>query len=355
MKTPINHISRKLFILSVALLLFVPPAEGARKIIERIIARVNNKIITLTQYRKQEEDLRKQLAQVSKGGDYQAKFEKAKKDLLRDLIDQALLVQKAQDLDISVDTRLVKYLDGVRQRLGLDSMEALEEAAVKDGISWQDYREGVIRQLLTQEVMYREVRSRIVISRQDIRQHYEDHKKDYNRSEEARLDQIMISKKDRNPAVARKIAEEVLKKIKEEQDFAVLANKYSDHSTAPLGGDTGWFLRGTMSPEFEKLAFELPIGETSGILDMGDEFRIVKVANRHEAGIASFEEMEPIISDQMYMEKMQPDLRKFLVKLRQESHIKLIQGYVDTGAVLKDASSRRGGNRIINEAIGNRN
>lgn len=328
----INPTARAIFALSVALLFLVLPAPGARKIVERIIARVNNEIITLSHYRQQEEELRQRFAKESNGGNFEAEFEKEKKNLLRDMIDETLLVQRAQDRDVSVDTRLVRHLDDLRQKLGLESMEALEEAAKAQGLSWEDYREGISRQLMTQEIMYREVRSRIIISRQEVREYYEEHKKEYDRPEEARLQQIMISMKDRNPAVARKIAEEVLKKIKEEEDFANLARKYSDHSTAPLGGNTGWFRRGTMSPEFEKLAFELPVGETSDILTMGDELRIVRVADRHEAGIASFEEMEPRITDRLYMVKMEPDLRKFLVKLRQESHIRLIQGYVDTGA-----------------------
>lgn len=328
----INPTAQGIFALGVALLFLVLPAQGARKIVERIIARVNNEIITLSQYRQQEEELRQQFAKESNGGNYQAKFEEAKKDLLRDLIDETLLVQRAKDRDVSVDTRLVKHLDDLRQQLGLDSMEALEEAAKEQGLSWEDYRESVSRQLMTQEVLYQEVRSRIIVSRQEVRQYYEEHKEEYDRPEEARLQQIMISTEDRNPAVARKIAEEVLKKIKEEEDFGNLARKYSDHTTAPLGGDTGWFRRGTMSPEFEKLAFELPVGETSDILTTGKDLRIVKVADRHEAGIASFEDMEPRITDRLYMKKMQPDLRKFLVKLRRESHIRLIQGYVDTGA-----------------------
>ena len=332
----------RIFSLGLALLFLGVPAQGARKIVERIIARVNNEIITLSRYRKQEEALRQQFAKASNGADYLPKFEEARKTLLRDLIDETLLVQRAKDRDISVDTRLVKYLDNLRQQLGLESMEDLEGAAQEQGLSWEDYRESVTRQLMTEEVIYREVRSRIIISRAEVREFYEAHKEEFNRPEEARLEQIMISTKDRDPRVAQEIAEEVLKKIKEGEDFANLARKYSDHATAASGGDTGWFRRGTMSPEFEKLAFELPLGETSEILTTGNELRIVKVGDRHEAGIAGFEEMEPRITERMYRVKIEPELREFLSKLRRESHIRIIQGYVDTGAPPEEPRLRAG-------------
>ena len=326
----------KLLALGVVLLSLAVPAQSRRKIIERIVARVNGEIITLSQIKETTEQLKAEAAKNPDSLNAQKQFEEAKKNLLRDRIDEALLVQKAKDLGVNVDTQVIKYLDQLREDFSLETIEDLQDMADNQGIPWEDFRERITRQYMTREVIWREVRSRIIISREEVRKYYVENKEQYRRDEEANLLQIMISLKDREPEEAEKIAQEVLKKIEEEEDFATLARKYSDHSTASAGGDTGWFKRGTMNAEFEKLAFELPVGETSGILRTEEDLRIVQVAGRHEAGIAGFEEMESQITEFLYAKEMQPEVRAYLTRLRKESYIRIIQGYVDAGAAPED-------------------
>lgn len=326
----------KLLALGVVLLSLAVPAQSRRKIIERIVARVNGEIITLSQIKETTEQLKADAAKNPDSLKAQTQFEEAKKNLLRDRIDEALLVQKAKDLGVNIDTQVIKYLDQLREEFSLETIEDLQDMADKQGIPWEDFRERITRQYMTREVIWREVRSRIIISREEVRKYYVENKEKYRRDEEANLLQIMISLKDREGEEAEMIAQEVLKKIEEEEDFADLARKYSDHSTASAGGDTGWFKRGTMNAEFEKLAFELPVGETSGILRTEEDLRIVKVDGRHEAGIASFEEMESQITEFLYAKEMQPEVRAYLTRLRKESYIRIIQGYVDSGAAPED-------------------
>ena len=326
----------KLLALGVVLLSLAVPAQSRRKIIERIVARVNGEIITLSQIKETTEQLKAEAAKNPDSLKAQKQFEEAKKNLLRDRIDEALLVQKAKDLGVNVDTQVIKYLDQLREDFSLETIEDLQDMTDRQGIPWEDFRERITRQYMTREVIWREVRSRIVISREEVRKYYMENKEQYQRDEEANLLQIMISLKDREPEEAEKIAQEVLKKIEEEEDFAALARKYSDHSTASAGGNTGWFKRGTMSAAFEKLAFELPVGETSGILHTEEDLRIVKVAGQHEAGIAGFGEMESQITEFLYAKEMQPKVRVYLTRLRKESYIRIIQGYVDAGAAPED-------------------
>ena len=83
----------------------------------------------------------------------QTEFKEQQKDLLRGLIDQSLLVQRAKDMGISVETDLIKRLDEVRKQNGLASMEELEKAVEGSGIAWEDYKTQIRNGLLTQEVM----------------------------------------------------------------------------------------------------------------------------------------------------------------------------------------------------------
>ena len=109
------------------------------------------------------------------------------------MIDQQLLLQKASDLGISADTELVKRLDDLRQQMHADSMEEMEKAAQAQGISFEDFKQNLKNNLLTQKVIGQEVGGHITVSNQDIQQYYDQHKTEMDRPEEVRLSEILIS------------------------------------------------------------------------------------------------------------------------------------------------------------------
>ena len=148
-----------------------PALQGA-KIVERIIARVNNEIITQRAYEKEQEKLRQQLAQQYSGAELEAQFKEQSKNLLRDLIDQSLMVQKAKDDDINVETDVVKQLDDIRKKNNFATLEDLETEVTKIGVNYEDFKDQIRRNLLMQEVISREVGSRIQVSRDDARKYF---------------------------------------------------------------------------------------------------------------------------------------------------------------------------------------
>ncbi len=142
------------------------PTLGRAKIIERIIARVNSEIITEHQYQEEQDNLRRQLSEQYSGADLDAQFREQSKNLLRDMIDRSLMVQKAKDLDINVETDVIKRLDEIRKENKLATLEDLETAVEKEGLNYEDYKDGFRRELLMREVISREVGSRIQLSRE---------------------------------------------------------------------------------------------------------------------------------------------------------------------------------------------
>ena len=157
-------------IVSMALVAGVGSATlGSARIVERIIARVNSEIITQRTYDQEKEKLREQLAQQYSGAELEAQFREQSKDLLRDLIDQSLMVQKAKDDDINVETDVIKQLDGIRKKNNLATLEDLETAVEKEGLNYEDFKDQLRRDLLMKEVIGREVGSRIQMSREEAR------------------------------------------------------------------------------------------------------------------------------------------------------------------------------------------
>lgn len=309
-------------------------------VVEMIIARVNNEIVSNSELERQKKQLRSELAQQYSSTELERVFQEREKDLLRDLIDQSLLVQRAKDLGLSAETDVVKRLDRIRQDNNLATLEDLEKEVQRQGISFEDFKNNIRNNILTQMVISREVGQRIMITREEVRQYYEQHKQEMAQPEQVHLREILLSTEGKEaPAVAEleTKAREVLARAKKGEDFVELAKKNSDGPTAKDGGDIGFFERGRMSKEIEQIAFGLKVGEVSDIIRTRYGFLILKVEEHTQAGIPPFEKVEPRINEILYYQRVQPALRVYLTRLREESYIDIRPGYADTGASAKQS------------------
>jgi peptidyl-prolyl cis-trans isomerase SurA len=302
-------------------------------VVERIIARVNNEIITQRQFERERDKLRQQLAQQYGGADLDAKVRDYSKDLLRDLIDQSLMVQKAKDLDINVETDVIKRLDEIRRSMKLESLEDLQKEVEKEGLLWEDFKDGIRRNLLMREVIGREVGRTIIISREDARKYFEAHKQDFASPAGVVLSQILISEEKRKPEEAEQRAKAALAELKAGQKWAEVVRKYSDDSaTSEGGGNIGFMKDGTLAPTINEAIAKLDVNEFSDVIPIKGGFIILKVLDRRHQGIPAFEEAEQRVMETLYNQQMEPAMRKFLADLRRDSYVYLAPGYVDTGA-----------------------
>jgi peptidyl-prolyl cis-trans isomerase SurA len=325
-----------------------PPSDT---VVEEIVARVNNNIVTRADMRKAREQL---YAEAHQQTDQIAAEQDAKeheKDLLRDLIDQQLLLEKAQELGITADTELVKRLDDLRKQMHADSMEDLEKAAQAQGISFEDFKQNMKNNILTQRVIGQEVGGHITVTSQDIQQYYDQHKSELDHPEQVRLSEILIStqttpavKNDKGEttlpetaspeaiAQAQEKANQVYAMLQKGAKFDELAKKYSSGPTASVGGDLEYFKRGTLSKELETQVFSLKPGEYTQPTRTNQGFVILKVTEHQNGGVPPLKDVETQVQEQVYMVKMQPALRDYLTKLREEAYIDIKPGYLDTGA-----------------------
>jgi peptidyl-prolyl cis-trans isomerase SurA len=339
---------RKILLLTPALLLALFAfADGT--VIEDIIARVNNQIITRTEFNRAKEQTASELKQQSVS-ETDPKFKERDKDVLRDLIDQQLLLEKGKDLGITGDTELVKRLDEMRKQMNLASLEDLEKAAQQQGVSFEDFKQNIRNNIITQQVIGSEVGRNLKISQQETQDFYNKHKPELERPEAVHLEEILVSTQppqnqqdaNKNPDAAQEDpaklqaaeqkANQLLKDIRGGAKFEEVAKKSSDGPTASQGGDLGIFKRGELAKELEDKTFSMKPGEVSDVIRTKQGFLILKVAEHYSAGIPPLNEVEPQIQEQIYMQKLQPALRTFLTKLREQAYIDIKPGFVDTGA-----------------------
>jgi peptidyl-prolyl cis-trans isomerase SurA len=319
----------------------LPPVLSADTVVEEIIARINNQIVTRTEYVRSKDQL-KQEAQQQDPANADKIVAERDKDVLRDLIDQQLLLDKGKDLGITADTEVIKRLDEMRKEMKLESMEDLEKAAVGQGISFEDFKQNLKNQIITQQVISKEVGSRMNISKEELQKFYDDHKSQMERPEQIRLSELLIStdKKGKEAptedpqvlAAAQAKADGLLAQIRKGAAFDETAKKNSDGPTAAQGGDLGYFKRGALAKELEDKTFAMKPGEVSDVIRTRQGFVILKVTEHQQAGVPPLNEIEPKVQDAIYMEKLQPALRAYLQHLREDAFIDIKPGYVDTGA-----------------------
>jgi peptidyl-prolyl cis-trans isomerase SurA len=313
-----------------------PALTGEGKVVEEIIARVNNQIITSSELEKARSAAVEEAQQECSGRctpeQLQVAVEDRQKFALRDLIDQSLLAQRGKDMGVNVESDVVKQLDQIRIQNKFDTIEKLESAVTKEGLNWDDFKNNIRNKFLTQEVIRREVGSHITIGREDAMKYYEEHKKEFVKPEQVALRALEIStegKKESDLPDLKKKAEDMLRRIKDGEDFATLAKRFSDGATAQQGGFLGVYKRGELSKQLEDQVFAMKKNQLTDVIETKQGYLILQVLERYEAGEQPFEKVENEIMDHLYSERMEPALREYLKTLREQSYVVVKPGYQD--------------------------
>lgn len=315
----------------------VKRAEGANgKTIEEIIARVNNEIITRSDYERArasaEEDAKQECAGKCTPEQLQTDIEDRQKNVLRDLIDQSLLVQRGKDMGISVEPEVIKRLDQIRIQNNLASMEDLEKAVSSQGVNWEDFKNNIRNGVLTQRVIGSEVGSHITIAKDEIKKYYDEHQKEFVRPEQVALREIEVAtegKKESELPDLKKKAETALQRVKDGEDFAEIAKRLSDGSTAKQGGFLGVYKRGELSKQLEDVVFKMKKNELTDVMDTKQGYLVLQVMEHYDEGMQPLTKVENEITDKLYSTRMEPALRNYLKTLREQSYVVIKPGYQD--------------------------
>jgi peptidyl-prolyl cis-trans isomerase SurA len=318
-----------------------PPAitpNGA--VVEDVIARVNDQIITRSEYERSEQGL---LADAKQAGATPADFEDRLHNLLRDMIDQQLLLSKGKELGITGDAETIRQLDEIRKQNHLDSMEALERAASQQGVNFEDFKQHIRNTAITQQVVRDEVGRRLNMTHASEEAYYNAHKADFTVPESVHLSEILIptpeNATDAQLAAAQAKADAVEAKLKAGAVFADLAKTASGGPTASAGGDLGDFKRGTLGDVLEKASFSLPAGGNTAPIRTRQGYVILHVDSHTAAGVPPLSAVEPQVEQAIYVEQLQPALRAYLTKARQDAYIDIKPGFIDTGSPTRNKAS----------------
>jgi peptidyl-prolyl cis-trans isomerase SurA len=321
---------------------FDPKAESSPfggNVVEERVAQVNDQIINTSDYNRSAAQLDQEARQQ---GWTEQELENHKRDLLRDLIDQQLLLSKGKDLDITGETELVRRLDDIRKQNHLDSMEELEKAASSQGVSYEDFKQNIRNGIITQQVIRDEVGRHIQMTQAELQKYYQQHLSDFTQPESVRLSEILVpvqtsGDETANLAAAKAKADDLDAKIKGGASFADLAKANSAGSTAAQGGDLGIYTRGKLAKQLEDATFALDAGKATQPIRTRQGYVILKVTEHTPGGTQPLASVRPQVEEAAFMSQMQPKLREYLAKLRQNAYIDVRPGYADTAAVRNES------------------
>jgi parvulin-like peptidyl-prolyl isomerase len=319
-------------------LAFAPSSVAqAPVVVEQIIAKVNGDIITRTEV----ERLRRQTeAEFQQRRATPQQIEAALKErephLLRDKIDELLLIQRGKELNINVDQEVTKYIAGIQLENKIADPEKFQEWVRQQiGISFEDFRAEVKNGMLRQRVIGQEVGSRISVPRAEIEEFYEKHKSSFVRQEQIFLREILVStvgKDAAGKAAAEKKVKDVAARAKRGERFHELVRDNSDAESAKEGGSLGAWKRGELDPKIEALVWDKPKGHVTDPIEVPAGWLLLRVDEIFKDGQATLEEVENEIRDRLFMPRFQPKIREYLTHLRGDAFLEIREGFVDTGA-----------------------
>lgn len=336
--------SKRFLLLSAASLLAASLPAADVRVMEEIVAKVNGDIITRTELERSRNNMAQDLQQRgAKPPQLEELLKEREKDILRDRIDQLLLVQKGKELTINVDAEISKMMAEIQSQCAKTDARCVDpdrfQAFVREntGMSFEDYKAERRNEMLTQRVVRQEVGRLINIPKAEVEKYYEEHKTDFVRKDQIFLSEIFVSTAGKDAAgiaASEKKARELIARVKKGERFGELARDNSDNpETARNFGEIGGQVKTDLSSLIIEATWDKAKGYvTDPALKLEGGFLILRVDEHHKPGQAELEEVQNMINEKLYMERFQPKIREYLTQLRQDAFLEIKEGFVDSSA-----------------------
>jgi parvulin-like peptidyl-prolyl isomerase len=308
---------RRLFVL--VLLPSLVPGGAAAEIIERVVAKVNGQIITLSEFQSRQIGAA-QGARVDPQN-VGAFLRQNNARILQEAIDEILILQKAEDSGIQAPPQWVEEsIEGIRKDNNISSDEQFQEALAREGLTLAELRKNIENGVVRRIMMEREIRPKIEATDTELRAEYEKLKAtEFTKPATVTLQEILVSEEAGGAAAARQVAE----KAKAGEDFAALVKTYSSSASRANGGDLGQLAQGEINPDIEKVAFALPVGGVSDPVPVEGGHRIVKVTAKTAGSTTPYEAAKDRVHDRLMMARFEKAYEAYVQDLRKTASIEL--------------------------------
>jgi len=298
------------------------PASAGR-LIDRILVRVNSRIITQSQL-----DMRIDQTTRDAGGmpTDPAKLDELRRSTMEELVNEALLEDRARDLDIvTSDADVEDQIKRLKEQNNVTTDDEFEKALAASGLTVERLRDQLKRTFTVQRVVGREVNSKVDLSDDALRLIYEREKETWRVSERAHIAEILISKGEdaATRASAERRANEASQKLAAGAKFEDVVRDYSEGATKARGGDLGVISKGDLAPEIDRVVFSLPAGGVSDPIGTRYGWHIVKLIEKFPVSYRPFADVRADLLKREQETQFQKKLAEYLDKLKKEAVIRV--------------------------------
>jgi len=292
------------------------------KIVDRIVAQVNDDIITQSEIDKAKAQIREELASQYAGE--QLEMEMKRRDVLEELIRKKLMLQKATELGFGsgIDLEVSNWIEQLRKENNIKDMETFERILEQQrGTTLAAFREDVKREMIIQNLKGYFVDSKITLLTEEIERYYKDHIKNFSSPEEVSLSEIIV------PATAdgqgESLANEYRKRALQGESFATLASQYSKGPTAGKGGTIGTMDVSKLTADIAKAVAEVKEGDVSQVVKIPEGYAIFRVDARKASVARPFDEVKNAIKNMLWQQRYAPEFERFIAQLKEDAYIQI--------------------------------
>ena len=318
---------KNLFTIALVAAATLAASTASAELLEGIVVRVGDRIITRTQFEQRLRDRFHEIEQTAEPGKVAEMKQASRTQIIDELVSELLIKDRADRLSIVVtDAELKEAVNRLKQQYGIASDQQFEDSLKASGMTRADMEARLRETLLTNKVFGRELRNRAELSDPELRERYNREKERFRLPERAHLREIVILKPDNAAKIdeARTRATEVAAAARKQgTDFANLATTMSESGTREKGGDLGEVAKGELLPELDKALFDAAPGAVIGPIETKSAWHIMKVEQRLPSEVPAFESVKDRLRKTADDETFQRDLKAYLDTLRKDAYIEI--------------------------------
>jgi peptidyl-prolyl cis-trans isomerase SurA len=326
-RLPRGAVSRRgLAVVLIAAAVAASSREARAAIVEELVAKVNNRIITRTEFEERSAYLLKQVQQQHPGPGFDSDLKAAQDTLLANLITEALLLERANTI-FDMDKIRGSLIDDFKKQQNMTTDEDLEKALKDQGMTRKDLEEQLIRMAVPNEIINYDVKRKISVSDAEMQDYYDAHRSRWETPAMVTLHEIVLLYTLDNRDEVRRRSEQIVKEAKSGTDFIELVKQYSEAGTREAQGLLGPLPKSDLQEDIAAVAFRLEPGQISEPIDTARSLHIIRLDARTDAKVKSLDEVKQEVHDAVHDDKFRPRFDIYLRKLWRENYIEITPKY----------------------------
>lgn len=313
--------------LSFAIVLAVPVQSLRAEVVEEIVIKVNDAVVTKSDFDKRLKNTQDGLRREYKGPDIDQRLQEIPQFLLEQMENELLLVEKAKQI-YQVDAIVDGQIDNFMKENKLNSKEELAKALAGEGMTMEEFRKQVLLIYVPEFMKSREIRSKINVSTDEIKAFYDTHKSELAGKPQVQLQEILILKKGRTQQDADALAAQINKDLAAGKSFGDLAAQYSEAFSRNNKGEAGWFKDGELSQDISKAVFGLDVGGVTAPIPTSVGWYIFRVEAKKTPDVPTLDKAREAVIEGIKEEKFQKAYKDYITELKAQNYVRVNPKYL---------------------------